>query len=95
MFASTYFLGNGCRLMPSSEVPGCDLTPEERCSQVAAILAQGVFRHRHAAELAHSGELSRNSGPGLELVSKTRLSVSQGLANKVAPESEANDGRTA
>ena len=71
-----------------------DLTPEERRRQVAAILAQGVARHRNSAELATSGQFSAPCDTGLELVSKTRLSVSKGLANGARdPEREVNDER--
>jgi hypothetical protein len=73
-----------------------DLTPVERRRQVAAVLVQGVIRHRRNAELAEMGDFSRPRNPGLEVVSKTRLSVSKGLAdNGRDPDCEVNDGRNA
>ena len=53
---------------PASPAPG-DLTPRERRRQVAAILAQGALRH------CRNDELSPSRDTGLEVVSKTRLSV--------------------
>jgi hypothetical protein len=81
--------------MPSSAVYAArDLTPELRRRQVAAILAQGVIRHRRIAELAKFGELPGTRDTGLEVVSETRLTVSQGLANKTQdPDCEVNDGK--
>jgi len=74
--------------------PVSDLTPEERRCQVAAILAQGVVRHRRSAELANVGQFSPPRDTGLELCSETRLSVSKGLANKTRDsECEVDDGR--
>jgi hypothetical protein len=74
------------------DIPVGDLTPEQRRRQVALILAQGVFRFGRAAQLAESGDLFPDRATGLELVSKTRLSVSGGLARD--PEYGVNDGRT-
>lgn len=81
--------------MSSAAAPvACDLAPEERRRQVAAILAQGVVRHRRIAELAKFDELSRPRDTCLEVVSETRLSVSVGFADESAsPESEENHGR--
>jgi len=83
--------------MPSTAVPAArDLTPETRRRQVAAILAQGVIRHRRIAELAEIGDLSRTRDTGLEVVSETRLSVSKGLADEARDsDCEVNDGRNA
>ena len=81
--------------MPARTVsPSSDLTPEERRCQVAAILAQGVVRHRRIAERANLGQFSKPRGTGLELCSETRLSVSHGLKTR-DPECEVNDGRNA
>ena len=69
------------------------LAPLERRRQVAAILAQGVVRHRRIAALANSDESSLTRNPGLEVVSKTRLSVSGVRATETrAWENEVNDG---
>ena len=83
--------------MPSHAVLRDDgLTPEERRRQVAAILAQGVIRHRRIAQLAESGQFSPPRNTGLELVSETRLTVSVGLADTARDlECEVNDGRNA
>jgi hypothetical protein len=67
--------------MPSAASSHCDLTPIERRRQIATLLAQGVIRHRRRAEMADVGQFSRPRDTGLELVSKTRLSVSKGLTN--------------
>jgi hypothetical protein len=83
--------------MPSHPAaPVKDLTPEERQRQVAAILALGVVRHRRIAQLAEIGQFSRSPGTGLEVISETRLSVSNGLANEARDsDCEVNDGRNA
>lgn len=82
--------------MPSAASPHRDLTPIERRRQVAALLAQGVIRHRRRTETADVGNFSRPRDTGLELVSKTRLSVSKGLANNGRdPDCEVNDERDA
>lgn len=82
--------------MPSAASSHRDLTPIERRRQVAAILAQGVIRHRRRAETADVGHFSRPCDTGLELVSKTRLSVSKGLANSGRdPDCEVNDEQDA
>lgn len=76
------------------DIPVGDLTAEQRRRQLAAILAQGVFRYRRAAQLvAESGQFSPPRDTGLDVVSETRLTVSEGLARD--PECEVNDGRTA
>jgi hypothetical protein len=73
-----------------------DPTPDERRRQLAAILAQGVIRHRRIAELAEVGQVSLTRDTGLEFVSEMRLSVTVGLADVPrGPESEVNDGRSA
>jgi len=73
-----------------------DPTPEERRRQVAAILAHGVVRHRCRAERAKTEKLSQFRHTGLEVVSKTRLSVSKGRASETsAPDCEVNDERNA
>ena len=81
--------------MPARTVSSSsDLTPEERRRQVAALLAQGVVRHRQIAERANLGQFSKPRGTGLELCSETRLSVSGVFANlERSPECEVNDGR--
>jgi len=83
--------------MPSAVLPSAgNLTPTERRRQVAAILARGVVRHRRIAELAQVGEFSPPRDTGLELVPKTRLSVSKGLARETrAPDCEVNDEQNA
>jgi hypothetical protein len=80
----------------SAALSNRDLTPIERRRQVAAVLAQGVIRHRRIAELADVGDFSRSRNPGLEVASKTRLSVSKGLAaNGQGPDCEVHDERNA
>ena len=81
--------------MPSTAVLSTrDLTPEQRCRQVASVLACGVARHRHSGELAKVGQFSAPRDKDLELLSKTRLSVSQGLATTARDlECEVNDER--
>lgn len=64
------------------EASQTDITPEERRRLVAAILVRGVVRHRQAAALCPNGEFSRFGNKGLEVVSKTRLSVTGGLATE-------------
>jgi hypothetical protein len=83
--------------MPSHAVPRAGgLTPDERRRQVAAILAQGVIRHRRIAQLAEFGHFSPSRDTGLEVVSETRLSVSVGLADTARDlECDVNDGRNA
>lgn len=69
------------------------LAPLERRHRVAAILAQGVVRHSRIAALASSDESSLTRNPGLELVSKTRLSVSGvRMTETRAREDEVSDG---
>ena len=64
----------------STQSASVSLTAEQRCQAVAAILARGVLRyHRRMRQLesAH-GENSPDSSPGgLEVLEKTRLSVSE------------------
>lgn len=72
------------------DIPAGDLTPGQRRRQIAAILAQAVIRHRRAAHLAECGEFPSPRNSGLEVVSETRLSVSEGLARD--PDCEVNDG---
>jgi len=80
--------------MPSAVLSSAsDPTPEERRRQIAAILAHGVVRHRCRAERAKTEKFSQFLNTGLEVVSKTRLSVSKGLASETpAPNCEVNDG---
>jgi hypothetical protein len=76
--------------------PGGELTPEDRRRQIAAILVEGVIRHRRAAQLAKVGQFSPSGDTGLEVVSKTRLSVSRRLDSRVGVgRREVNDGRNA
>jgi hypothetical protein len=56
-----------------------ELAPEERRTQIAAILAQGVCRWRQKQQLAQSENLSESAAVGLEVSSQTRLSVTEGL----------------
>ena len=60
----------------------CSLTPDERLSEVAGILAAGVLRLYARAALPGDDpgpEKSPNSGPaGLEVSGKTVLSVQRG-----------------
>ncbi len=73
---------------------GGEITAEERRRQVAAILATGVIRLRHAATLADFGQFSPTRDTGLEVVSHPRLSVSVGPTNGLrGPESEVIDER--
>lgn len=52
-----------------------ELSPTERRRRVAAILAAGVARYRHADAGGNDGESSPILRSGLEVVSETRLSV--------------------
>jgi hypothetical protein len=70
-----------------------DLTPQQRLRQISAILAAGVMRTRHIAQLAENGQLSPPRNMDLEVVSEMRLSVSKGSV--WGAECEVNDGRTA
>jgi len=57
------------------------LSPDERCRQVAAILAKGVIRWRRRAKNAgiiDASELSPDRKTGLDLCPETRLSVVNG-----------------
>ena len=73
-----------------------ELTPDQRRRQVAAILAQGVIRHRHCVHQAESDNFSTSCDRGLEVVSETRLSVSVGFDVETPnPECEVTDGRNA
>lgn len=74
--------------MPShSAYAICELTPEERRCQVAAILVEGVLRFRRVAARAAVGQFSPPRDTGLEVLSETRLSVSRRF------DSHAGDGR--
>lgn len=76
--------------MPALSTPSPpDPTPEQRRRQVAAILAQGVVHHRHCVRQAAGGQSSAPREMGLEVVSKTTLSVCVGFD----PESEATNAR--
>lgn len=57
------------------------LTPQQRLSQVAAILARGVARFHQRADLPAAEKPGDSQQPGLEVVSKPRLSVSHEPAN--------------
>jgi hypothetical protein len=73
-----------------------ELTPEVRRIQVAAILALGVARHRRTTRSAKFGQFPTFRDTGLEVVSETRLSVSEGLAALPrALKCESNDGPNA
>lgn len=80
-----YTLANSSAAMsaPSALVP--EPTPEERLTQLAAILARGVSRYRSLApryESDASDEPGETRGDCLAVLGETRLSVSrfQGLA---------------
>jgi hypothetical protein len=82
--------------MPRDSLAPTDPTPEQRRLQVAAILAQGVIRHRHCVRQATGGQSSAPREMGLEVVSETRLSVFVGFDTETPnPKCEVNDGRTA
>ncbi len=68
--------------MPNTPVPAA-LTPHQRFTQVAAILARGVARFRHKSDLPSPDNLDDSRQSGLEVVSKPRLSVSHRPANDV------------
>jgi hypothetical protein len=62
------------------KTPITDLTPDQRFQQVAAILAKGVIRHQRSQRRgeSRSGEnLPESPTGGLEVPTKTRLSVSR------------------
>ena len=68
--------------MPNVKIDS-DLTAEQRCHAVAAILARGVLRyHRRIRRLdSKPGENFPDSSPGgLEVLGETRLSVSERTA---------------
>jgi len=57
-----------------------DLTPDQRLTQMAIILARGVLRHKRLARLCESPpekEIARFSPGGLEVPGNPRLSVSR------------------
>jgi hypothetical protein len=54
-----------------------ELEATERRRRVAAILALGVARYRHAAAGGTDGESTANRPSGLEVVSETRLSMTE------------------
>ncbi len=59
--------------------PAMDLSPEERLREVASILARGVARWRKevkAGRIMHDVATGATTGIGLEVPSKTVLSVS-------------------
>ena len=71
-------------------------TPDQRRCQVAAILAQGVIRHRKGVHQAESGHFSTSCDRGLEVVAEMWLSVCVGFDVETAnPECEVTDGRNA
>jgi len=57
------------------------LTPQQRLAQVAAIFARGVARIREAADKFPPENPGESRQPDLEVVSKSRLSVSRRPAN--------------
>lgn len=59
------------------------LTPQHRLSLVATILARGVARFHQRADPPTAEKLGDSLQPGLEVVSKPRLSVSHEPANPV------------
>ncbi len=61
---------------PSIPIP---LTRERRLRRVAAILARGIMRLRRAAENSESQNLGDSRRPDLEVVSESRLCVSDRL----------------
>ncbi len=67
--------------MPSSSAKN-DLLPVERCRQVAAIIARGVVRSRHAANQREIEKVSLSRNISLELVSETRLTVSRDFVDQ-------------
>ncbi len=78
-------LANATSAMPERSSPALELAPEERLTQLAAILARGVRRYRNLARRCESdtpAEPGESRGEGLELPDETRLSVSrfQGLS---------------
>ena len=64
--------------MPVTSTWTDDLSPEQRVRNLAAILAEGVRRHRKLARRSDSGEPNKTAESGgtcLEALAKTRLSV--------------------
>ena len=59
------------------ESPVEELTPDERLSQVASLLAAAIQRMRTTPPPI-CGKLSANSNSGLELVSESLLNVTRG-----------------
>ncbi len=73
-------LVNATSAMPKQSSPASDLAPEERLTQLAAILARGVRRYRNLArryESDTSAEPGESRGDSVEVVGQTRLSVSR------------------
>ena len=73
-------LANATSAMPERSSLGFELTPEERLTQLAAILARGVWRYRSLArryESDASDEPGESRGDCLEVLGETRLSVSR------------------
>ena len=71
------------------------ISPADRRSCLAAILALGVSRYRHLSAATGADPLPELSAQGLEFPAKTRLSVSRendGKARNSQPET--NDART-
>ena len=83
--------------MPSRDVcPSIDWTPDERLCHVAAILVQGVMRHRRSITLVEAGQIPTFLHAGLEVVSEMRLTVPVGLADALRDRKcEGNNGRSA
>jgi hypothetical protein len=59
------------------ESPDEELTPEDRLSQVASLLAAAILRMRPTLP-SMCGNLSDDSNSGLELVSESLLNVTRG-----------------
>ena len=69
------------------------LSPADRCRQVASILAKGVIRWRRRAKAAgiiDAPVTPQNSETGLEPSGETRLSVSDGTRG-FTPRGDADD----
>lgn len=66
--------------MPDTSTRADDLSPEQRIRNLAAILAEGVRRHRKLARRTDSSEPNKSAESGgtcLEALRETRLSVSR------------------
>lgn len=66
--------------MPDTSTWADDLSPEQSIRNLAAILAEGVRRHRNLARRTDASEPNKSAESGgtcLEAFSETRLSVSR------------------